>query len=438
MAHTPFRVGFFSRFGPTAWNAADDRLYGDGWWTGERHIALAKRLEAAKFDFLFFDDTSTVSRAVNGAMDADLKLAVGSPRHETLALVPLLAKATEELGFIATASTSFYPPYILARLLSTIDSLSGGRMGWNIVTSGDDAAAQNHNYDVLPDHATRYEMANEFVEVAKALWDAWEPGGLARDTAANMYVDPAKVHEIDHRGKHFSVRGPLNVVPSPQRHPVLFQAGASERGRDFAAKHADAIFAPGFGLDYMKAMRDELRERVATHGRNPDHVKIFFGAGITFTDGGARPPVTDAQTEYALLMCSEALNVDLTQFPLDEPFPLELETRGSVALLEPLRETARVGRSLRHGVTDVWFRDDETSLTGTPEQVAEKMIELMDYLGGDGFLVGAIDFANQAFEDNVIDGVMPILREAGVVRSSYKPGLTFRQALRDPDWIQPA
>ncbi|MFE3000804.1 NtaA/DmoA family FMN-dependent monooxygenase [Nocardia sp. NPDC059246] len=434
MSHTPFRIGYFSRFGPTAWSAADDRLHGDGWWTGDRHIALAQRLERAHVDFLFFDDTAAVSRAINDTLEWDLKLAVGSPRHDALALIPLLAKATEGLGFIATASTSFYPPYILSRTLSTVDSLTGGRAGWNVVTSGDDSAAQNHNYDVLPDHATRYEMADEFVEVAKALWGSFGEGALARDVTNNMYMDPAEIREIDHRGKHFTVRGPLNTVPSPQGTPVLFQAGASERGRDFAARHADCIFAPGFGIDYMKQMRRELRDRAAAHGRNPDEVKVFFGPPIQFTDGTPRPPATRAQVEYALLMISQAFNHDLTQYPLDQPFPLDIESRGSTALLEPLRETARAGKSLRQGVVDVWYRDDENALSGTPEQVAEEMMHIMDEVGGDGFLIGAIDFANQAFEDAVIDGVLPYLRAAGATRSAYKPAQTFRQALHDPDW----
>lgn len=440
MTHTPFRLGYFTRFGPTAWSAAEDRNYGGDWWTGKHHIELAKRLEkSGGFDFMFFDDTSTVSNAFGGTMDAELKFAVGSPRHEAIPLLPLLANATDSIGVVCTASTSFYPPFILARLLNSVDSLTGGRVGWNIVTSAEDSAAQNHNYDALPSHSERYEMADEFVEVAKALWSAWDPDALVRDTERNMYVDPSKVREINHKGKYFKVRGPLNQVPSPQGRPVFMQAGASPRGRDFAAKHAEAVFAPPIGgLDGMKAIRDDIRERAAKFGRNPDDIKVFYAALTKVVDSadGTIPPLAPHQVEYAVLMTSQSFDIDLSQFDLDKPFPLDVESRGSMSMLEPLREAAREGRTLRETVSGIWSGVDELGLVGTPEQIAEKMVAAMDYIGGDGFLVIGSDVGNGAWNDGMIDGVVPALQKAGVLRTSYESGKTLRETLKQRNWVR--
>lgn len=439
MAHTPFRLGYFTRFGPTAWTAADDRTYGGDWWTGKHHINLAKRIEASHgFDFMFFDDTSTVSKALGGNMDAELKAAVGSPRHEAIPLLPLLANATEHIGVVCTASTTFYPPFILSRLLNSVDSLTGGRVGWNMVTTGEDSAAQNHNYDSLPSHTERYEMANEFLEVAEALWSAWEPDALVRDTVNNVYVNPSKVREINHKGKYFKVRGPLNQVPSPQGKPVLMQAGASSRGRDFAAQHADAVFAPPIGgVEGMKAARDDIKARAAKFGRNPDDVKVFFAALVKVLDSedAPIPPITDGQLQYALLMTAQAFDLDLTSYDLNKPFPLDVESRGSTTLVEHLRLASREGKTLREAIGEFWAGIDELGLIGTAEQIATKMIDAIDYVGGDGFLLIGSDVANGAWNDGVIDGIVPALQKAGVLRTSYQPGLTLRQTLQQNDWI---
>ncbi|MDN7437351.1 NtaA/DmoA family FMN-dependent monooxygenase [Burkholderia multivorans] len=440
MQHKPFRLGYFTRFGPTAWTAADDRTYGGDWWTGEHHIELARRLEASRgFDFMFFDDTATVSKALGGTMDAELRCAVGSPRHEAIPLLPLLAKATRHLGVVCTASTTFYPPFILSRLLNSIDNLSGGRAGWNIVTTSEESAAQNHNYDALPSHAERYEKADEFVEVAKALWSSWEPDALLRDTVNNMYVDPRKVREINHKGKHFRVRGPLNQVPSPQGTPVLMQAGASPRGRDFAARHADAVFAPPIGgLDGMKAIRDDIKARAEKFGRNPDDVKVFFAALVKVLDSedSAVPEPTDAQIDYALLMTAQSFDLDLMKYDLNKPFPLDAESRGSQSMIEALRDASRRGETLRQAIGGFWSGVDELGLIGTPSQIAKKMIDAIDHIGGDGFLIIGSDVANGAWNDGVIDGLVPELQKAGVLRTNYAPGLTLRQTLQQSNWVK--
>src|SRR5262249_44693869 len=160
--------------------APDDRLHGGDWWTGDAHVELAQRLERAAFDFLFFEDTLTVSRAIGGVMDADLKGMGHAPKHDVMAMLAALSQTTTRIGLVATGSTTFYPPWLLARLLSTLDSMSGGRIGWNIVTTGEQTAAENFGVD-LPEHDARYEMADEYLEVVKELWEAWDEDALVRD-----------------------------------------------------------------------------------------------------------------------------------------------------------------------------------------------------------------------------------------------------------------
>lgn len=168
MENTKFNLGFFATFGPPSWQADEDRLNGEDWYNGRFFVDLAQKLERSKFDFLFFEDTSTVSSAVGGKMDADLRFNIYSPKHDPLALLPMLAGATEKIGLIATASTTFYPPWILARQLSTIDNLSNGRIGWNVVTSGEKTAGQNFGMDDLPPHSVRYDMAGEYLDLTKS------------------------------------------------------------------------------------------------------------------------------------------------------------------------------------------------------------------------------------------------------------------------------
>ncbi|MEU3617925.1 NtaA/DmoA family FMN-dependent monooxygenase [Streptomyces sp. NPDC006872] len=432
MSHTPFHLGFFASFGPPSWQAVDDRLNGDGWWTGDFYDDLARRLEEAKVEYLFFEDNSAVSNAVGGVMDADLRFTIYSPKHDPVALLSRLSGSTERIGLIATASTTFYPPFILARQFSTIDSLSGGRAGWNIVTSTETAAAQNFGMDDMPAHGLRYEMADEFVGVAKKLWAAWEPDALVRDVEANTYVDPSKVNPIDHKGTHYSVRGPLNTLPSPQGRPLLVQAGSSDSGRDFAAKHADLVFQTAeLGVAGMKAFREDIRARAEKFGRDPDEIKVTFAAFVNFAPDGQEdwtpPSLTDAQLDYALAFWSTMVNFDLSTFPLDEPFPADLEPTGHTGMFMELQELGKRGVPLGEAIGSL-YAGKGTDFNGTPEQIAEKMIAAMDEIGGDGLMIVGSKLSTAAFLENVTDKLIPELQRRGAIRSEYAPG-TLRERL---------
>ncbi|MFI8632381.1 NtaA/DmoA family FMN-dependent monooxygenase [Microbacterium sp. NPDC077663] len=433
MTHIPFNLGLFASFGPPAWQAPDDRLNGGDWWTGEFLVDVARRAEAAKFDFIFFEDTSTVTTVLGGSMDADLKNNIYAPKQDPLQLLPLLAGATEHLGLIATASTTFYPPWILARLFSTLDSISSGRSGWNIVTSADSEAALNFGMDDLPDHATRYAMADDFLDVTKKLWGAWEPGAVVRDLASNTYIDPSKVRHVDHEGPFFKVRGPLNTVPSPQGHPLLVQAGSSPRGRDFSAKHSELIFAPTEGgVAGMKAFRDDIRERAAKFDRNPDDIKIIFASfplflpeGVTLAD---LPEPTDDELIYSMAFLSATLDTDLSQFDLNEPLPADLTPRGHTGLFVEMQEAGKRGQSLRDSIKA--FREGNgLSLVGTPEEVAEQMAAAIDEVGGDGFMIITSNMLTAEYLDNITNRLVPALQKLGVTRTEYVEGATLREQL---------
>ncbi|HWH25052.1 MAG TPA: NtaA/DmoA family FMN-dependent monooxygenase [Pseudolysinimonas sp.] len=426
MSHLPLRLGIFHTFGPMAWHADEDRLHGGDWWTGDAHIELARRLEEATFDFLFFEDTATVSRSVGGTMDADLKSLSYAPKHDALVLLAALAKATSNIGLFATASTTFYPPWLLARTLSTLDSMSNGRIGWNIVTTADPDAADNFGL-TLPDHDQRYAMAEEYLDVVKALWDAWDADALVRDQANNIHVDPSKVHAIDHDGTYYSVRGPLNTLRSPQGTPILIQAGTSPAGRDFAARHAELVFAPmEGGVEGMIAFREDIRKRAAEYGRAPDDVKIVWATFVNFDQ-------SQRDFDATLTFWSSTLAHDLSQYPLDEPFPAELTPSGHTGFFEELQSLGARGISLRDALIEMENRggEGELDLSGEPETVAERLIALNDQVGGDGYLIVGSFRSNPAFLTKVIDRMVPVLKAAGVMQTEYASGTT-REKLATP------
>ncbi|MGW0037736.1 NtaA/DmoA family FMN-dependent monooxygenase [Gordonia sp. NPDC003376] len=429
--HTHFSLGLFSSFAAPAWQAPSDRLHGDDWWSGEFFADLAEQLEEAKMDFLFFEDTSAVSTTIGGTMDADLKFGIYSPKHDPVALLAYLSARTTNLGLIATASTTFYPPWLLARTFATIDGLSGGRVGWNIVTSADTPSGQNFGMDELPSHGERYAMADEYLEVVKKLWDSWEEGSLVRDTASNTYIDPSKVHHIDHDGTYFKVRGPLNTLRSPQGHPLLVQAGSSPRGRDFAARHAEVVFAPADGgIEGMKAYRDDIRSRAERSGRDPDEVKVIFAAYVRFVEPGRSeviPAPTEAELDYLITFLSGMFDTDLTEFDLDAPFPADLAPRGHTGMFETLQDLGRQGVPLRDALGH--FRGGAaTDFVGTPERVGDKLIDAMDRVGGDGFMIIASNIQTPSFLCDVTHKLVPHLRSAGVIRADYNGG-SLRESL---------
>jgi len=217
-----------------------------------------------------------VSEAYGGTSEVYLKYATMAPKHDPAPLAAIMAAATSKMGIVATMSTTFYPPFLLARLCSTLDSIAEGRFGWNIVTSGEDGSAQNFGMDKLTEHDLRYDIADEYLDLVCQLWESWEPDAVIRDRETNTYADFKKVHAIHFAGKYFKSRGPLNTVRAPQGRPSFVQAGGSPKGRQFASKYADSIIAVANGVEGMKAYRDDVRARAAAQGRNPDDIKVLF------------------------------------------------------------------------------------------------------------------------------------------------------------------
>jgi FMN-dependent oxidoreductase (nitrilotriacetate monooxygenase family) len=426
---TPLHFGFFSSFSPPAWHAGTDRMFGADWHNGGYHSWLAKRVEDAGFDFLFFEDTSGVSRVAGGNTDTDLRHALSSPKNDPVALITYLAATTSRLGLIATGSTTLYPPFLLARLFSTIDNLSGGRAGWNIVTSSEDEAAQNYGLDALPPTLERYAMAEEFMDVVNKLWESWEPGAVVKDLENNIYTDPSKVHAIDHVGDHFKVRGPLNSYPSPQRKPFFAQAGGSSRGREFAARHAELIMSVTIGgVEAMKEFREDIHARMRACGRDPREARIMYALHpyIFESPDARRAAITDDQLVPVLGKHGAHLGIDLLQFDLDKPLPLDLEVNGTTSMFESLKEKARRGISLREAIIDFHWGDDALGTTGPAKDVARNLVDAMEEVGGDGYIFMATQDANAEVLDGLIDELVPELKRIGAMRTDF-PGSTFRE-----------
>lgn len=433
MAHTKFHLGYFTKFGATSW-PGDGKEFGSNWTDGTYHKELAKILEAARFDFILFEDTVMVGDRYGGSMELDLKNATLAPKLDPLPLLPVLAQETSHIGLIATASTTFYPPYLLARLLSTIDSLTSGRAGWNMVTSSEKNSAQNFGMDKLLPPTVRYDIADEFVELAKKLWDSWEEGALVADVATGVYVDHAKVHRIDFEGEHFRSRGPLNTVRSPQGCPVLCQAGASERGREFSSKNAEVVLGMMTGgVAGMKAYREDIRRRAEAQGRDPDDIKVVFLTPVNILPEGEEPKELtaaekQASFEHNIVMASSSLDVDFSQYDLDIPVPQDIVAGGHTSALDHMKKAGREeGKSIR----DLFSAGQGASgmdFSGTAQQVADKLMAVMDEVGGDGFLIEGSGYNRQIPE--LVNGVIPALQRAGAVRTEYT-GTTLREILRE-------
>lgn len=426
----PLTFGFFSSFTPPAWHAATDRLYGSDWWSGDYCARLAKRAEDAGFDFMFFEDTASVSR-IGGSLELDLRHVFSSPKNDPVALITYLAGLTSRIGLIATGSTSLYPPFLLARLYATIDCLSKGRVGWNIVTSSEKESAQNFGHDDLPPTEQRYAIAEEFMQVVNALWDSWQEGAVVHDIERDMYTDPAKVHEINHVGPHFKVRGPLNSYPSPQRKPVFAQAGGSGPGRDFAARHAEIIMSTTIGgVSAMKAFREDIHERMRKFGRDPRSCKILYLTRLYVADSvkAFRDSITDEQLFRVIGTHSAHLGVDLTQYDLNRPLPEDVVSNGTTSMVELLKQKGREGKSIRDSLIDFNWGDEENGQIGRADHIAEHLIDLMREAGGDGYIIGATKEANANFLSGIFEGVVPELQKRGAMKTVQAGGM-LRNAL---------
>ncbi|MFX0574987.1 LLM class flavin-dependent oxidoreductase [Nocardia nepalensis] len=399
-----------------------DRIYDVAYYQ-----EIGRTAEAAKLDAVFFADGPALRTNVKHNAASGL---------EPITLLTAIATATTHLGLIATASTTYYEPYNLARLFSTLDHISGGRAGWNIVTTGTDLAAANFGLDKHPDHATRYARAREFVDAVVALWGSWEDDAILLDQQAGVYADPDRIHPIDFVGEYLSVRGPFNAPRTPQGHPVLVQAGASNDGRAFAGKYAEAIFTAHQRLEDAQAFYADIKAKAAEFGRDADQVKILPGISPFIGDTEAAAKQLEREfneltvPEYGLKQLEGIAGQSLRHLPLDEPVPLELfsdagdvtdngQSRRQVVAGIVQRERPTV-RGLLHRLAGA---RGHRVFAGTPEQVADTIEEWFRNGAADGFNVmppyypGGLEvFAEQ---------VVPILQRRGLFRTEYT-GTTLR------------
>lgn len=432
MTAAPFRLGWFGNLTAPNWRS--------GWsedattWTDARfYVDMVRAMERAGFDFMMLEDSLMVPDIYAGTAELELKHAVYAPKLDPVPVVSMLAYATEHIGIVATASTTFYPPYLLARAFATLDHVTRGRVGWNVVTSSEDRAAQNFGMDEIPEHDRRYDVAAEFLEVTTKLWESWTEKAIVADPVSGYYADHTQVNPIHHRGEFFDVRGPLNTPRGPQGKPVICQAGSSPKGRDFAARNADMLLTIPNGLEEMKNYRDDIRERAAEAGRDPDEVKVFFVVApiVGRTDAEAQAKyeefLADGQHNFEFQMCNFAatMEIDFSVLDPDLPIPEDVTTNGHQGQFAIWKKVFG-DRSIRDAASAM--RIASLELIGSPTTIADKMDEAMEYVGGDGFMFLSQP-PSRSYISDITEGLCPELRRRGLIRTGFGHR-TFRDNLR--------
>ncbi|WP_315799050.1 LLM class flavin-dependent oxidoreductase [Bradyrhizobium sp. SZCCHNRI3043] len=395
-------------------------------------VQFARLAEDAKFDAVFLADQVGVK--IDRLNAASRKAHTGVYPFEPLTLLSALSSVTSRIGLVATVSTSYNEPFNVARQFASLDRLSGGRAGWNLVTSTDASAALNFNHDGLIPHADRYARAEEFADVVDGLWDSWDDDAFLRDRADGVYFDAAKLHVLDHRGRHFKVRGPLNIPPSPQGRPVVVQAGSSEPGKALAARTAEAIFTAQQTLADAVAFYADVKGRLAKFGREPDDLKILPGVFpvVAETESEAKEkfdylqslisPEVGLDLLATFLGTTEILNADP-----NGPVPALKETEGGKSRQALLVDLARrEGLSLRDLYLRIAGARGHWQVVGTPSQIVDQLEERFENYGADGFNIMAPTLPT-GLED-FIRLVVPELRRRGLFREEYE-GRTLRDHL---------
>ena len=412
------RIGaFFSGTGSNMASWRHREAVPDGPINLEYYRGLTRKAEASKLDLVFFGD---------GLYITEKSHPIFLNRFEPLTLLAALAMDTTHIGLAATLSTTYSDPYTVARQFSSIDHISGGRAGWNIVTSPLEGSALNYNRPEHPAHDLRYQMADEFLEITKGLWDSWEDDAFVFDKEQGVFFDPAKMHRVNYQGEFYSVQGPLNISRSRQGRPVLIQAGSSEAGRGFAARQADVIFTGQPSIKAAKDFYDDVKGRAAEHGRKPEDILILPGCSPIV---GRTSEEADAKYQEIadLVVIDDALNylgryfndLDFTQFELDEPFPDlgDYGRNGWESATDRLKQLAKdENLSLRQ--LALRTTTPRHGFIGTPTQVADTMQAWFEAGAADGFMVNNAVLP-AGFHD-FIDQVLPLLKERGIFRTEYE------------------
>jgi N-acetyl-S-(2-succino)cysteine monooxygenase len=382
---------------------------------------IARQAERGKFDLVFVSDGLAFDAGDHPSFLC---------RFEPTTLITALSMSTKYVGLGATVSTSFGEPYHVARTFASIDTISRGRAAWNVVTSSAGKAALNFSRDEHMEHDLRYEVAQEFVDVVKGLWDCWEDGAIVADKATGVYLDRTKVRPLDHKGRFFQVKGPINTARSPQGHPVIIQAGGSEAGLELAARTADVVFSVVQDLSSAKAAYRALKTRMARYGRTPDQVAVLPGMMpiIGSTEAEARNKLSRLQSwltpTNALTLVTSRIGYDVTGFPLDGPVPEPPPGGGSQAFSRVLYEHARrENMTLRDLYNLTAAARGHWVLCGTPKRIADTLEEWFVEDAADGFNVLPPYFPGALVD--FVDLVVPELQARGLFRREYA-GTTLR------------
>jgi FMN-dependent oxidoreductase (nitrilotriacetate monooxygenase family) len=390
-------------------------------------VQCARALEQAKFDLIFFSD-------VTGIRFPDFRMVSHTARGTALEAIThaaALAVVTSHIGIVATASTSFYEPYNIARQFASIDHLSRGRAAWNLVTSPADLEAENYGMDRIALHADRYDRAEEYIDVVMGLWNTWEDGAFLADKKAGVFFDENRVHALNHKGKHFSVRGPLNVARSPQGHPVVVQAGGSDIGRSLGARTAEIIFCASQTLQEAQEFYSDLKERMKSFGRAPDDMKIMpgFCPIVGRDEGEARAKFEQLQQlidpVVGVGLVSQMLGyVDLSKCDVDGPIPELPETNAIKSRQQLIVDLARrEGLTIRQLYLRTAGARGHYQIVGTPAQIVDEMEERFMKYGADGFNI--MPATTPGGVHDFVELVIPELRRRGLVQTEYS-GSTLR------------
>ena len=378
---------------------------------------LTRRAEEAKLDFVFFGDGLYISEKSHPNF---------LNRFEPLTLLAALAMDTKQIGLAATLSTSYSEPFTVARQFASIDHISEGRAGWNIVTSPLEGSALNYSKAEHPQHDLRYRMAVEYLEVTKGLWDSWEDDAFVRNKETGQFIDPHKLHRVNHKGEFFSVQGPLTISRSKQGRPILIQAGSSEAGKEFASQVADAVFTGQATIEDAQEFYQDVKSRAVKHGRRSEEILMLPGCNPIV---GATPEEAEAKYQEIsnLVVIDDALNylgryfndIDFTQYDLDEQFPDlgDFARNGWESATDRIKKVSREeGLTLRQMA--LRSTTPKSPFIGTPEQVADTMQAWFEAGAADGFMMNA-SVLPQGFND-FVDLVLPVLKDRGLFRTEYE------------------
>ncbi len=429
-------VGFMQASNVTVYAGAWRHPRADpGFLTARYYQHIGQVLEAGCFDMMFFDDRLAMPGIYGDSVAETVRTGARSVKLDLSVTLGVIAAATTHLGLGATYSTTYYPPFHVARTFATLDHLSNGRAAWNVVTSVNDAEAQNFGVDVHVEHDERYDRADEFLEATFGLWDCWEDGAIVGDKASGTFADPNKVHELNYQGQHFQSRGPLTVPRCPQGRPVIIQAGSSGRGREFASRWADLIFTNDHTFDLAKKHYDDQKARIADAGRDPSLVKVLPLVYVV----PAETEAAAAEEEQLLLdivdpmaslvLLGEVTNLDFSEFELDDPIPDSFLDRASGirGFVDGIRAHL-AGRqlTLRDLASHRATLRSSPRFVGTGTQIADEMEHWLTSGACDGFVIAATHLPG-TFED-VVKHVTPELQRRGLLRTSYT-GTTLRENL---------